>query len=490
MQTRSQFLRTMGLGAAALAVPGCAGQFAVGKGARERPNILFVTVDDMNWDTPASFGGRVPGVTPNIDRLAAEGMRFYHGHVTIGVCQPSRECLMTGRYPHRNGGIGFNPINRDVPTLQEQLHQAGYINGILGKVTHLAPKDKFMWSMDVDQYELGAGRDPDIYYRNARAFLEQASRENHPFFLMANSHDPHRPYHDSLQEESFFNGQWKKRNVRREDVPPPSRVYRPEEVEVPGFLPDIPDVRKEVAQYYSSSRRADDTVGAVLRALRDSGQEDNTLVMFLSDNGIALPFAKTNCYLHSTRTPWIVRWPGRVRPGTVDERHFISGIDFMPTVLETAGLSLPEGMDGGSFLPLLNGEPQEGRHQVFTVFHETSGKREYPMRCVQDRRFGYIFNAWADGETRFRNESQNGLTMNAMIEAAKTDRAIADRVLLFLYRVPEELYDFASDPDARHNLADSPEHKEQLAQKRRELLAWMERTGDLLLPTFQDHLNA
>ena len=120
---------------------------------------------------------------------------------------------------------------------------------------------------------------------------------------MANSHDPHRPFHGSLQEKNSFKDSLK-------DVCAPSRVYEPHEIEVPGFLADLPDVRKEIAQYYSSVRRCDDTVGAVIRALRESPLADNTLTMFLSDHGMPLPFAKTNCYLHSTRTPWIVTWPG------------------------------------------------------------------------------------------------------------------------------------------------------------------------------------
>ena len=110
-----------------------------------------------------------------------------------------------------------------------------------------------------------------------------------------------------------------------------------------------------MAQYYSSAHRCDETVGEVLRALKESGLEDSTLVMFLSDNGISMPFAKSNCYLTSTRTPWLVRWPGKVKPGVVDTEHFISGIDFMPTILEAAGLPAPAGMDGRSFLPLLTG---------------------------------------------------------------------------------------------------------------------------------------
>ncbi|MCP4256458.1 MAG: sulfatase [Planctomycetes bacterium] len=450
---------------------------------KKRPNILLITVDDMNWDSPGCFGGQTPDITPNIDRLASEGVRFTHSHINIAVCQPCRSVLMTGRYSHRNGAEGFQPINTSVTTLQEELHKSGYLNGILGKVKHMAPIEKFKWDMARDVGELGQGRDPKLYYKFARDFFQQAANNDRPFFLMANSHDPHRPFHGSLQEKNKFKETLK-------NITPPSRVYRDEEISVPGFLPDIPDVRKEIAQYYSSVRRCDDTVGAVLRAIRESGLEENTLTMFLSDHGMPLPFAKTNCYLHSTRTPWIARWPGKIKPGTVDHRHFISGIDFMPTVLHAAGLAQTKGMDGFSFLPTLFGKRQANRNKVFTQHHQTSGKNRYPMRCIQNHRFGYLFNPWSDGERIFKNESQSGLTFKAMQAAAKTNPKIAARVKLFQYRVVEEFYDFANDPDALHNLSKTPKYKKELDKMRKELLNWMEQTNDPALEALENHSSS
>ena len=269
----------------------------------------------------------------------------------------------------------------------------------------------------------------------------------------------------------------------------PSRTYSPDEADIPGFLHDLPDIRKELAQYYSSSRRCDDTVGEVLRALHDSGQEANTLVMFISDNGMSFPFSKTNCYFNSTKTPWIVRWPGKTAPGSTDSLHQISGIDFMPTILEAAGIPEVKGMDGTSFLPLLSGGKQPERTMVFTQFHETSERIRYPMRCIQDMRYGYIFNPWADGTTVFKNEPQSGLTFNAMKAIAQSNETIAERVEFFLYRAREEFYDFEHDPDALTNLIDDPRYKRQVAGMRAELDAWMERTGDPALEAFRNRDN-
>jgi len=479
---RRAFLRRTGLCAAALAhspVRACLGAASAEPTApaRRRLNILLITVDDMNCDSVGAYGCTVPKTTPNIDRLAAEGMRFTRAHVTIAVCQPCRSVLMTGRYPHRSGGEGFHRITKtDTPTLVETLAKAGYRCGILGKVGHSTPKTSIQWDMNRDMGQLGLGRDPSLYHRAAKDFFEQSVEAGKPFFFMANSHDPHRPFSGSDQERS----RWSGRKVTR-----PSRIFSPTEVDVPGFLPDLPPVRREIAEYYSSVRRADDTVGAVLKALKEAGQESRTIVVFLSDHGMPLPFAKTNCYLHSTHTPWIVRWPGKVRPGSTEAEHFISGIDLMPTLLEAVGLPAPDGMDGFTFLPLLAGRKQKGRERVFTQFHQIAGRKRYPMRCVQDGRFGYIFNPWSDGKRIFRNESQSGRTMKAMNAAAPSNPRIAARVKQFLYRTVEEFYDFQKDPDALHNLVGEPKARKELDRLRGELERWMQRTGDPALKAFR-----
>jgi len=450
----------------------------VSAGAK-RPNFLFITADDMNYDSVGVYGCPISDITPNIDRLAGEGMRFTHSHVTIAVCQPCRSVLMTGRYPHRNGAEGFEPIDPAVPTLQEQLRSAGYLNGIMAKNSHLAPREKFCWDYYILGSELGRGRDPALYYQHARQFFEDAKTAENPFYLMANAQDPHRPFAGSQQE-------WNKWSEHM----PYSRQITPEQAEIPGFLPELPDVRLEVSEYFTSVHRCDQVVGAVLQALKDTGFEDNTLVMFLSDHGMAFPFAKTNCYLNSSKTPWIVRWPGVTTPGTVDSSHFISGIDYMPTILDAAGLGRVAGMDGTSFLPLLRGKRQKYRNRVFTVFHETSAKRRYEMRCIQNKQYGYIYNAWSDGQAVFTNESQSGLTMNAMKAAAASDPDVDARVQLFLYRVPEELYNFETDPDGLENLADEQANKELLSDMRGELLAWMVQTEDPLEETFRGFLSS
>jgi len=466
-RTRRQFLNSLGWGAFGLSLSGCLGRKTEGK-----PNLLLLTADDMNYDSPGSYGCRIPDITPNIDRLAAEGMKFEQAHVNISVCQPCRQSLLTGRYAVRHGGEGFHPIRDDVSTLVEELKKSGYLNGILGKEKHYKPDAKFAWDFVAGEKDLasglGIGRSPERYHDSALEFFKTARKSGKPFFLSANAHDPHRPFAGSLEEQKDWG----------RDLPRADRRIRPDEVTIPGFLPDLPEIRTEIAQYFTSVHRCDRVVGSVLDALDETGFTESTLVLFLSDNGMSFPFAKANCYLNSTRTPWIVRWPGRVGPAMVNRDDLISAIDVMPTFLEAAGCPPTMGMDGRSFLDLLLGKGRWDREEIFTEFHETSARRRFPMRAVMTRRFGYIINFWADGKTAMTMDSTGGMTFRAMQDAARSDSEIARRVELFSRRVREEFYDFSADPDGLHNLIGDPRYAGEIRRLRSKLEDHLARIDD------------
>ena len=435
------------------------------------PNILLITADDMSGWTPGCFGGR-PDSTPAIDRLAAGGMRFALAHVPIAVCQPSRSALFTGLWPHRNGAEGFEPIDPGVPVLTDGLREAGYRCGILGKVEHLQPVERFGWDLVRTRDELGVGRDPARYAAETAAFTAAARAGGRPWFLMANAHDPHRPFHGSDQEQDMFDA------AQRDRIPPPSAAFAANDVEVPGFLPDLPEVRREIAEYLASARRCDDVVAALLATLEEIGEASRTLVVFLSDNGMAFPFAKANCYLQSTRTPLVIRWPGRTRPGSADTRHFVSGLDLLPTLCAAAGVDPPPELDGASLEPLIDGAEAPGRDHVVTTFHETSAKQRFEMRAIQTTRYGYIWNHWSDGDRTYRAENMHGRTWPAM--AAAEDPTVRARADFYLHRAPEELYDLREDPHGLRNLIDDPAQGPEIAELRALLRRALGRNRDPL----------
>ncbi len=464
--------------------------------AEDQPNVLVITVDDMNWDSVGVYGADIPGITPNIDRLATEGLRFDHGHVTIAICQPTRAVWMTGRYPHNSGAFGFEPIRPDVPTLPEALLAAGYRTGVMAKHGHMLPSRPEAWTEIVPAKELQNGRDPDLYYTRALGFMRASMSAGQPFFLMANSQDPHRPFAASEAEaQQRLTDAENTNHQYGGGFPEVELAYDPEEIPVPGFLPDLPDVRRELAEYYTSVARADATTGAVLRALDETGLADRTLVMFLSDHGIAVPFAKTNVWLHSTKTPWIVRWPGVVGSNVVDDRHVVSGVDLAPTILDAVGLDNLANADGRSFLGVLEGEDQDGWDYAFTHMNTTVAPEWFGMRSVVGRQFGYIYNAWADGETAFFNNSMRGLTFPAMEAAASDDPAVAARVEHLRYRTKEELYDYSRDPDALTNLshlanlAHDTANADELEAYRDLMLERMRVTGDPELAGYEAFLE-
>ncbi|MCA9136671.1 MAG: sulfatase [Planctomycetales bacterium] len=454
---------------------------------RTRPNVLLITADDMNWDSLGCFGNELEGITPHLDKLASEGVRFEHAYVTIAICQPCRASIMTGRYPHTSGALGFDNINPGVPTLPETLRKSGYYTAAIGKAVHTIPsRHKTAFDETYDMHELGYGRSPQRYRETTAGAIAKAKAGGQPFFLNVNLHDPHRPFANAPQEQREKNPKlW-------EGVPLVVNPYTADEIPLPGFLPDLPKVRLEIAEYFTSVRRCDANIGEVLKVLDESGQADNTLVIFLSDHGIAVPFAKTNCWMHSNRTPLIIRWPGKTPPGETIRHTMVSAIDLAPTILDIVGRENLAGADGKSFRGLIDPAVNAqgvGRDHVFVHLNYPYSRKSYVMRGVISKDGGYIWNGWADGKTKFSNESMSGRTFSAMSEAGKSDPAIGERVRHYLFRCPEEIYDYAKDPDALHNRIDDPEIADELNRARSELLDHMQRTNDPQLENLKMYMK-
>ena len=433
-------------------------------------NLLIITADDLNCDSCGWMGSTV-GATPNLDQFAATGHVFAHAHVAAPICQPSREALLTGRVPHRSGAMGFDPVLPDVPTLWETLHAAGYFTAGMNKLGHMKPDEKFNWDMRHDggrRFD-DSGRDPAAYHRNMLDAIDAAQERKQPFFINANIIDPHRPFYGTPQDRELSGSTIEE--------------FREEQIVIPPFLDHLPGVRTEMTQYFNSVRRFDQSFGQIMRALDESGQADRTIVVFLSDHGISMPFAKTTLYHSGTSTPLIVRVPGLTQP-RFDREHMIGEIDVMPTLLEVMGMTAPDGMDGRSFTPLLRGEKQPAREHVFTYMHSTSRRDVYPSRCVRTTTRAYIFNDWSDGMTRFRNEPMVGLAFKSMESAAADDERMAERLRMYLHRTPQEFYDLTADPGERRNLIADPARQHEIEQMKSLLLEQMRSTGDPLTDAF------
>ena len=428
--------------------------------AQQKPlNLLIITADDMNADS-GGWNGSTLGGTPNLDAFAKTAHRFVNSHVTVPICQPGRSALMTGRVPHRNGALGFNPIRRDVPTLVEVLRGNGYYTAVIAKAVHMAPADKFPWHAVGDQ---SLGKQPTKFAEKFREMLASAASEKKPFFINANICDPHRP---------FIQGDGRK--AKGDEPLDGARIFKPNDVTVPTFLEDIPRVRDEVAQYYSNVSRFDVTFGLVMQSLKDAGRDADTIVVFMSDHGMSFPFSKATVYRNGTWSPVLIRIPGMT--GSQTRTEFVSSVDVMPSLLELLAVKPPTGMDGRSWVPLLKGETQPDRDFVITHVNTVSSGKSFAQRCIRTKDRALMFHAWVGGSNKFRVEAMSGLSFAAM--NASTDAKIQDRVKQLVDGETLMLFDIAADPTERKNLIHEPQYAKEIAELSQKLLAHMQRTDD------------
>jgi N-sulfoglucosamine sulfohydrolase len=302
--------------------------------------------------------------------------------------------------------------------------------------------------------------------------LAEAKTAGKPFFINANITDPHRPFYGSDKGAKAKN----KKNAGQKSGEEVVEPLTAAQVSTPTFLEDIPLVREEVAQYYTSIKRLDLTFGEIMAAIKAAGQEDKTVVVFMSDHGMSFPFSKATVYYNGTRSPVLLRWPGMGKPQKREE--FVSSVDVMPTLLDVLGVAHPPGMDGRSWLPLLKGEKQEGRDYVITHVNTVSSGKSFPQRCIRTKDFALMFHAWADGTTKFRVEAMSGLSYNAMAEAAKQDSKIESRVEQLIKGTPLAFYDSKHDPDERTNELTNPKFQKEIERLKKLLLEHMEKTKD------------
>jgi N-sulfoglucosamine sulfohydrolase len=466
-------------------------QSAIGN-QKSAVNVVLFTVDDMDITSVNCYGNPLPNLTPNMDRLASQGMRFMYAHVSSAICMPCRQSMMTGLQPHRNGSLGFVEVAQGTcPSLPGILMTNGYRTASIGKGRdyHAFPWDKYISGLggETGWYS----RRPDGFYDEAKKIIQAVKAERKPFYLGVNTSDPHRPFAGSEQEKEFVSD-IRKKYPAAPDFPVMAPVCSETGVPLLPYLPDLPDIRKETVQYLTCVKRADDTLGRIMQLLDEEGLSDNTLLIFLSDHDAAMPTAKQNCYAHSSVTPLMFRWPGKITPGTVDADHMVSTLDIMPTILEALKLPVPEKQDGRSMLPILLGGKQDGRDAVFTSYNYiTPGQQVFPMRSVHTKEWSYVFNPWSDGiKKRLQGngqptENDSGLTFAAMQKAALTDPEMKKRVDYILLRRRDELFDLRKDPYSFTNRAEDPECRQQLRQMQELVIREMERSGDPLLDSMK-----
>lgn len=438
-------------------------------------NVVLIVADDLGQD--AGCYGNPVVKTPHLDALAADATRFRNAYCTTASCSPSRSVILTGLFNHANGQYGLQHSKHhfqsfdDVKTLPVLLGEAGYRTARIGKF-HVAPESAYRFAEALP----GNARNPVAMAERCRGLIESPS--DRPFFLYFCTSDPHRSGERANEfperPDRFGNKPRGQTYAGVEAV-----HYDPAQVIVPSFLPDTPACRAELAQYYESVSRVDAGLGRLVEILRQAGKFDETLLVFISDNGIPFPGAKTGAYEPGLRLPCVVRKPRVARRGVVSDA-LVSWVDITPTILDFADIKLADGenLHGRSFLPILEQEQPAGWDEIFAshTFHEVT--MYYPMRVVRSGRYKLIWNIAHPLPFSFASDLWNSATWQDALRRGPDSLYGKRTITAFVQRPRFELYDLEQDPDELHNLANDAEHRELLAELQQKLKDFQRRTGD------------
>lgn len=444
---RRGFIKRVGAGAGSLVVSQALAAEKEGPPVR---NVVLYVADDQGMDDAGCYGNPVVR-TPGLDALARDGVRFTYAFCTTASCSPSRSVILTGLHNHATGQYGLaHGYNHfvsfsDVKSLPVLLREAGYRTACAGKF-HVEPESAYRFE------EYIKGDAPAQMADQCKPVI--AGSDGRPFFLYFCTTEPHRPF-------------------RREGSTP----VDPQDVAVPPYLPDIPECREELAAYYGSIERCDSGLLRLIEILKETGRWDDTLVVYVSDNGAPFPGAKTTLYDPGTRLPCVVRNPFGKRQGYVCNA-MVTWADVTPTILDFAGLpSDPDAFHGRSFLGAFEEERPAGWDEVYGshTFHEVT--MYYPMRSIRTRRYKLIWNLAHPLEYPFARDLWESKTWQAALQRGTQDYG-KRTVSAYLHRPQFELYDLDEDPHEVQNLADDVRHGETLQDLKGKLKRFQERTKD------------
>ncbi|OAA63768.1 Alkaline-phosphatase-like, core domain protein [Niveomyces insectorum RCEF 264] len=485
----------------------------------EQKNVLLIVADDLGL--MLGCYGLDAIKTPHVDQLAAEGVRFTNSFASTASCSGSRSTIYTGLHTHQNGQYGLQQgwchfqTHDHIETTPQLFNNLGYQTGIIGKV-HVGPRHVYPW----EWYAPSLSRDVRKNAAEAGHFFDRAAETGRPFHLTVGLRDPHR----DETRGGFGND-----DDDVQDISVPD--YQVNDVVIPPFISDVPELRNELVEYYKSVSRMDLGVGLLLEQLSRRGLADTTLVIFVSDNGAPFLNSKTTLYDAGVRLPLIVRRPKStttMNVGGVVNPNMISWVDILPTCLDWAGVTnddpsrAPKNTRAGqspkrvgvSFLPILDADStlpsDQWQQQVYGshTFHEV--QNYWPTRFMRDHKYKYHRNiAWRldfpfatdlytslsweglrnSASTGAESESGSCKTNETLVPSDTPEIMIGRRRLQsYIFRGPEELFDLVADPEEVNNLADQPECRAILGRMRAQLEDWQYQTDDVWL--FRDGVSA
>ena len=437
---------------------------------RDQPNIILFVSDDHGTDALGAYGNPIIK-TPNLDKLASEGTKFTNAYCTSASCAASRSVILSGQFGHATGSYGhvhdyhhFSTYD-SIKSLPVLLSKAGYETARIGKY-HVAPEKVYHFNQVLEA-------DP----RNTVEMAEQCAdvlNSDKPFFLYFCTDDPHRgqPFTPDPWDAPNSFGNKKEGYKDVETI-----TYKPEDVLVPAFLPDTKQTREEIAEYYQSVSRIDQGFGKLMQMLKDTGKAENTIVFYISDNGMAFPGAKTTVHEPGIKLPCIIKDPTKDAKGITSDA-MISWVDLTPTILDMAKVDFePNKFHGNSFNDVIGKEKVEGWDEIYAshTFHEIT--MYYPMRVVRSDNYKLIWNIAYQLEYPFASDLWASSTWQA-IYRNDIEYFGPKKVKDYLFRPEFELYDLSKDPNESNNLATNEAFKEVLETMQTKMKAFQTKTKD------------
>ena len=428
---------------------------AVSLQAADRPNFLIIMGDDCTYNDLPLFGGKNVK-TPNLDKFATEGMVFNKAYVSMSMCVPCRSELYSGLYPMKNG-ICWNHsrANPGVKSAPHYFGDAGYRVGITGKV-HVGPKECFPFE-DVKGFESNCVA-PTADYDCAGIEEFMGRSKDQPFYLAVCLVVPHVVW--TVGDRSQFD---------------------PKKLEMPAHMADTPQTRKDFIKYLAEISYMDMQIGEILKSLEKSGQADNTLVLFTSEQGAQIPGCKWTNWELGVHTGMVVRWPGKVEQG-VRTNALVQYADVLPTFMDAAGVSYAKKQfDGMSFLDVLRGKKQTHRKYVYAMHNNVPEGPSYPIRSVRTSKYSYIRNLSPERiyiEKHLMAVDEHNPYWDTWVFRSGDNQKAYDLVERYMRRPAEELYDLDADPIEFNNLVDDPDFAKIKKELSGELDRWIAEQED------------
>jgi N-sulfoglucosamine sulfohydrolase len=468
---RRQFLKTVSL--ASLALSFTPTLMSCSK-TEKLPNILFAISDDQSWCHAGAYGCKFVQ-TPAFDRIAGEGVLFNNVYGAAPQCSPNRASILTGRHIWQNEEAGTHSsyFPKKLKVFTDLLTEKGYFVGYTGKPWSPGNFEDAGW----EQNPVGKAfndkkieppfkgiRDTD-YAGNFELFLTQRLKDQ-PFFFWYGASEPHRAYEQGAGIKSG---------------------KELDQAEVPGFLPDVEEIRSDLLDYGVEIEWFDKHLSQMIKKLEEAGELDNTMIVVTSDNGMPFPRAKASLYEYGIHLPLAVRWANKVKAGRVVD-DFISFIDFAPTFLEAAKVTVPAEITGLSFLPVLfsnkSGQIDKSRDWILTGRERHSHARYdnwgYPARAIRMKEYLFIWNIksdrWPAGDPNQFYDIDGSPSKTFMIMNRNLYPELYEAA--FAKHPEEELYNVVSDPFCMNNLANDPRFASQKNELSEQLKTTLKEQGD------------